>query len=218
MTVPSLPDRLGPYEPLVELASGGMGNVYVGRRVGAGGFEHLVVLKRMRPDLLEDRKFYEMLRDEARIASLIRHPNAVPVTDVIEDGSDLVLVMEYVESCALDVLLQAARSKNRRLPIAAASRIGCDVLAGLHAAHEAVDELGHRLEIVHRDVSPQNVIVGVDGSSRVIDFGVAKARGRLVSTQGGESLKGKYGYMSPEQVRREPTDRRTDVFAAGVVL
>jgi eukaryotic-like serine/threonine-protein kinase len=209
--------RLGNYEPLLQLATGGMATVYVARQIGAAGFERLVVIKRVHQHLLANHQFHDMFRDEARVASLVRHPNVVPVVDVVEAERELFLVMEYVESTALSTLVKAAAFAGKRLPIAVVVRIVADTLAGLHAAHEAVDMRGNRLEVVHRDVSPQNIIVGVDGGSRLIDFGVAKARHRLTETKSG-SMKGKYGYMSPEQTRAMAIDRRADLFALGVVL
>jgi serine/threonine-protein kinase len=209
--------QLGNYEPLLQLATGGMATVYVARQIGAAGFERLVVVKRVHTHLLTNREFYDMFRDEARLAAKLHHPNVVPVTDVVELDGELFLVMEYVDSVALSTLLKTAADKQEKIPPAVAVRILLDALSGLHAAHEAIDMRGNRLEIVHRDVSPQNVIVGGDGSSRLIDFGVAKARHRLTETKSG-SLKGKYGYMSPEQAKGQPIDRRADLFSAGVVL
>jgi serine/threonine protein kinase len=209
--------RLGNYEPLLELASGGMATVYVARQVGAAGFERLVVIKRVHRHHLGNREFYRMFLDEARVASLVRHPNVVSVIDTVEEGGELFLVMEYVESCALSTLLKTVAHEQDRLPPAIACRIMADTLAGLHAAHEATDMRGQRLELVHRDVSPQNVIIGVDGGSRLIDFGVAKAAHRLTETRSG-SLKGKLAYMSPEQAMGKEVDRRVDLFAAGVAL
>ena len=209
--------QLGNYEALLQLATGGMATVYVARQIGAAGFERLVVVKRVHPHLLSNREFYDMFRDEARVAAMLHHPNVVPVTDVVEADGELFLVMEYVDSVALSTLLKAAADLGQRLPPAAVVRVMVDTLSGLHAAHEALDMRGNRLEIVHRDISPQNLIVGVDGTSRLIDFGVAKARHRLTETKSG-SLKGKYGYMSPEQTKAQPIDRRADLFSAGIVL
>lgn len=211
------PLRLGNYEPLIELASGGMATVYAARQLGAAGFERLVVVKRVHRHLLGNREFFNMFRDEARIAALIHHPNVVAVSDVVETEGELLLVMEYVEGSSLSTLRGAAREAGATFPIGVCTRIAYDALNGLHAAHEATDMRGNKLELVHRDVSPQNVLVGVDGSSRVIDFGIAKARHRLTETKSG-SLKGKYSYMSPEQTRGMTVDRRTDIFAWGVVL
>ncbi len=209
--------QLGSYEPLVELASGGMATVYVARQVGAAGFERLVVLKRVHPHLVKDKEFTNMFRDEARLASLVRHPNVVSVVDVVENDSELFLVMDYVESTSVATLMRRVRNAKERLHPAVASRIVCDVLAGLHAAHEAVDMRGQRLDVVHRDVSPQNVIVGIDGTSRLIDFGIAKAQNRLTETRTG-SIKGKLGYMSPEGAHGQTVDRTADIFSTGVVL
>jgi serine/threonine-protein kinase len=209
--------RLGNYEPLLELAAGGMATVYIARQLGAAGFERIVVVKRVHQHHLGNRDFYRMFLDEARVASLVRHPNVVPVIDTVEQEGELFLVMEYVESTALSTLLRTTSHAGEQLPPAVACRIIADTLAGLHAAHEATDMRGMRLDIVHRDVSPQNVVVGVDGTSRLIDFGVAKAAHRLSETRSG-SLKGKLAYMSPEQAMGHDVDRRVDIFAAGVAL
>ena len=215
--MPPRPDRLGNYEPLLDLASGGMGTVHIARQVGAAGFERLVVLKRVHRRFVKDEAFRDMFVDEARVASLIRHPNVVPVIDVVEEKGEIFLVMEYVESLSLGVLAAAARKAGEPLPVPVVARIVSDVLAGLTAAHDATDMQGRTLDVVHRDVSPQNVVVGVDGQSRLIDFGIAKAARRLTQTTGGV-LKGKLGYMAPEQLKQLPVDRRADVFATGVVL
>jgi serine/threonine-protein kinase len=207
----------GVYEPLIELASGGMARVVVGRRVGAAGFQRLVVIKQVHRHLLGRPDFANFFRDEARIASLIHHANVVPVIDVVEAPGELLLVMEYVESVSLSLLRSTATKAGVVVPPPIVFRIFLDMLAGLHAAHDLVDGEGRALDVVHRDVSPQNVIVGVDGVSRLIDFGVAKASHRLTESESGD-MKGKYAYMSPEQVAGLPIDRRSDVFAAAVVL
>jgi serine/threonine protein kinase len=194
-----------------------MGTVSIARKVGAAGFERLVVVKRVHPVYAQNREFAEMFRDEARICSTIRHPNVAAILDVVEADGELLLVLEYVESLSLSALLRAARERGLQLAADVVVRIVADALAGLHAAHEAKDMRGVRLDLIHRDVSPHNVIVGLDGSSRLIDFGIAKAASRSSVTSSGV-LKGKLRYMSPEQVRRRPLDRRADVFAAGVVL
>jgi serine/threonine-protein kinase len=192
-----------------------MATVYAVRQVGAQGFERVVVMKRVHPHLVGNRDFREMFLDEARLSSLVRHPNIVPVIDVVEEGEELYLIMEYIESISLAQLLRTLRGE--RIPASFVSRIVCDVLSGLHAAHEAVDLRGQAMNIIHRDVSPQNIIVGLDGTSRLIDFGIAKASSRLTPTTNG-LLKGKFGYMAPEQIRQQALDRRVDIFAAGVVL
>jgi len=214
---PAAHPTLGNYELLLRLAVGGMATVYLARQVGAGGFERLVVIKRVHPHLLQNSQFHDMFREEARVASLLHHPNVVPVTNVVEYEGELLLVQEYVESCAASALMKALSVAGKRFPVPVAVRIVADTLLGLQAAHDAVDMRGHHLAIVHRDVSPQNIVVGTDGVSRLIDFGIAKARHSLTDTREG-SLKGKFGYMSPEQTRGIALDRRADLFAAGVVL
>jgi serine/threonine-protein kinase len=209
--------QLGQYQPLLQLATGGMATLYVARKVGGGGFERLVAIKRVHPHLLENEDFHEMFRDEARVCSVIRHANVVSMTDVVDAEGELFLVLDYVESLSLGELIRAANDAGKRLPPAIVSRIVSDALAGLHAAHEATDLQGERLDVIHRDVSPQNIIVGVDGTSRLIDFGIAKAVSRISVTNSGV-VKGKLRYMSPEQVRHKELDRRSDIFAAGLVL
>ncbi|TKD01335.1 serine/threonine-protein kinase [Polyangium fumosum] len=210
-------ERIGPYEVIGELASGGMATTYLARKTGEVGFERLVVIKRVHPHLLKEPNLRDMLADEARVAASMRHPNVVPVEDVVNASGELCLVMPYVESLSLGALVDAARRAGERLPPAVVSRILLDVLAGLDAAHEAKDLRGEPLEIVHRDVSPRNVLVGTDGRARLIDFGVAKAARRITQTGSG-IMKGTIAYMAPEQLRRRELDRRADVFAAGVVL
>lgn len=210
-----MPTRLGRYEILAPIASGGMGTVYLARAVGAGGFERLVAIKALHPHVASDPDFVEMFLDEARLAARLRHPNAVATIDVQEQP--LFLVMEYVEGPSLHRVLRQMRKLGGRIPLGIALRIFLDVTEGLHAAHELRGPDGALLHLVHRDVSPHNMLVGVDGVSRITDFGVARAESRLSSTRG-DQVKGKLAYMAPEQVRSEPVDRRADVYAAGAVL
>lgn len=205
------------YELLIELAAGGMGSVYVGRQRGAGGFERVVAIKRMHPHLVRDADFALAFHEEARIASMIHHPNVVNVVDVYEDAGEHLIVMEYIEGTSVNGLLMGARREKLRIPRAVAVRVAIDALHGLHAAHEQRNIDGAPLMIVHRDVSPQNILVGVDGSVRLTDFGIARAVERSVHTSTGQ-LKGKLRYMSPEQALGQPIDRRADVFALGIVL
>jgi serine/threonine protein kinase len=209
--------RIGNYELLVELASGGTATVGIAVYRGAAGFERLVVVKRVHRKLARDREFAAMLLDEARLASSVRHPNVVPVIDVVRTEDEVVLVMEYVEGVPLSDLIASSRASMGRLPVAVVSRIVVDALNGLQEAHEATDLRRQPLGIVHRDISPDNVIVGVDGASRVIDFGIATARSRLAQTRAG-MVKGKGAYMAPEQIDALPVDRRCDVFSTGAVL
>jgi eukaryotic-like serine/threonine-protein kinase len=208
---------LGRYELLRPIAAGGMATVYLGRVLGEGGFERLVAVKLLHPHIAAQPEFVTMFLDEARLAARIRHPNVVP-TLAIERGSEgLFLVMEYVEGHALHTVLRTLAHTRTALPLPVSLRIILDTLEGMHAAHELKDENGEALHIVHRDISPQNVLLGIDGVVRITDFGVAQARSRL-SNSNESSIKGKVGYLSPEQVVSGQVDRRSDIFAAGVVL
>lgn len=159
-----------------------MATVHIGRLKGPVGFARTVAIKRLHSQFAKDHDFVAMFVDEARLAARIRHPNVVPIIDVVADNGELLLVMDYVEGEALHYLLAAQRARDELVPPEIGIKIMIEVLAGLHAAHEATTERGRPLGIVHRDVSPQNIIVGVDGVSHLIDFGVAKAAGRIQST------------------------------------
>jgi serine/threonine-protein kinase len=216
MDAPS-PKSSGRYAVFRELASGGMASVFYARLMGPSGFTRTVAVKRPHPQLATDEDFAKMFIDEARVASRIHHPNVVATLDVIETPNELGLVMDYVHGEPLSRLWAATRKRNEHVPVPIAAAILLDVLHGLHAAHEALDEDGRPLGIVHRDISPQNVLVGADGVTRIVDFGIAKAAGRLHTTRDG-AIKGKYAYMAPEQLRAEQVTRRTDVYAASIVL
>ncbi len=205
------------YERLGALASGGMGTVYLGRMT-AGDTSQTVAMKVMHPHLADNSDMVAMFLDEARVATRLRHPNVVGVLDMDMLGDELVIVMEYVEGITLGSMQSALRQGGRQLPIGVAVRILHDALAGLHEVHELLDENGAPLGLVHRDVSPHNLLVGSDGVTRVTDFGVALAAGRLATTRPDGTLKGKLQYLAPEQVGRKPIDRRVDIFAAGIVL
>lgn len=208
------PDRVGRYAIQGEIATGGMATVHYGRLVGSGGFTRVVAIKRLHPQYAKDPQFVAMFLDEARLASRIRHPNVVPILDVVAEAGELFLVMEFIPGESLSKLF---RTTPEGLPASIVSAIGVGMLEGLHAAHEAQGEDGLPLSIVHRDVSPQNVLVGSDGVARLIDFGVAKAVGNATATRDGQ-IKGKVAYMAPEQIRAEEVDRRADLYAASVVL
>lgn len=208
---------LGRYELLRPIARGGMATVYLARVRGEGGFERQVAIKLMHPHIAEDREFVAMFLDEARIAARIRHPNVVSTLEVDRGRDGLFLVLELVEGHSLHAILRHAIASKTPIPLDVGVRIALDLLEGLHAAHEVEDETGTPLNLVHRDVSPQNVLVGKDGVARITDFGVAHARSRLATTQG-TSLKGKVAYLSPEQLLGNDVDRRSDVFAAGIVI
>ena len=209
--------RGGRYETLREIASGGMATVHLGRILGVGGFERVVAIKVMHPHLATDPQFVGMFLDEARLAARVRHPNVVGTIDILEDELGLFLVMEYIEGPSLTSLIRAAQKRAAPITLAVLLRIFLDALAGLHAAHELTDGQGELLNLVHRDVSPQNILVGSDGIARITDFGVARARSRITTTKGHE-VKGKMSYLAPEQVRAEPIDRRADIYSAGVIL
>jgi serine/threonine-protein kinase len=199
------------------IARGGMATVHLGRLMGPVGFARTVAIKRLHPQFATDPDFVSMFVDEARLAARVRSPYVVPTVDVIATGGELLLVMDYVAGESLGRLVRAATDAAERVPVPIAVAVMSGVLYGLHAAHEARSERNEPLGIVHRDVSPQNILVGTDGLARVLDFGVAKAAGRLQTTRDGQ-LKGKLSYMAPEQLRNEPVTRRADVYSASVVL
>ncbi len=209
--------RVGRYMLFGEIASGGMAAVHYGRQRGGAGFARIVAIKRLHAHLAKNEEFRGMFLDEARIAARVRHANVAGTIDVVEVGDEVLIVMDYIAGESLSRLLKRAVERGEHIPVDVATAIMCDVLHGLHAAHEARDEQGTALGIVHRDISPQNVIVGSDGIARLVDFGVAKAAGRMHETVDGR-IKGKLGYMAPEQLRGKLVDRRSDVYAAGVVL
>ncbi len=209
--------RVDRYELIGEIASGGMATVYLARLSGVGGFRRFVAIKRLHPHLAGEKEFVEMFLDEARLAAGIHHPNVVSILEVSAQPTGYYLVMEYVEGDTLARLLARAAGQGQRLPTAIALRILIDSLSGLHGAHELRDDRGALVQLVHRDVSPQNVLVGIDGVSRITDFGVARAASRLSATRVGQ-LKGKLAYMAPEQASGSDIDRRADVFSAGVMI
>ncbi len=205
------------YELLTKIASGGMATVYLGRLRGGAGVWRLCALKRPMQDRLDDKDFRRMFVEEARLASKIHHPNVVAVLDVEESGSDLLLVMDYVEGTSLADLMSFQAKETRPLPARIAVRIGLDACAGLQAAHALTDPSGRPLHLVHRDISPQNILVGIDGMARITDFGIAKSVVSAISTTTG-GLKGKLSYMAPEYIEKRVHDARSDVFALGVTL
>ncbi len=209
--------RIGKFDVIAEIGTGGMATVYLARSTGQGGFNRLVAIKVMHPHLSQEDSFVEMFLDEARVAATIQHPNVVSIIDVgIEEGL-IFLIMDYVEGDSFSNIEKMAVNLRRRIPLGIILRITLDALAGLHYAHELTDHQGNPQNIIHRDVSPQNVVVGVDGTARIVDFGIAKAESRITNTQVG-LIKGKLNFMAPEQIRGHGLDRRVDVFGMGVTL
>jgi serine/threonine-protein kinase len=208
---------LGRYQLLSRLAVGGMAEVYLARQGEISGFKTLVVVKRVLPHLAVKPDFIAMFLDEARIASMLDHPNVVRITEVGRAGEEYFLAMELVQGKALASLLQHCEKTKTLLPHNLGALVVANAAAGLHYAHQLTDAAGNLLGLVHRDVSPQNIMISFEGSVKVIDFGIARALGRLGDTSSG-SLKGKLGYMAPEQARGEPVDPRADIFSLGVVL
>jgi eukaryotic-like serine/threonine-protein kinase len=204
--------QFGRYHLLYRIGTGGMANLYLARATGPDGFEKLIAIKRIHEPLCHQPDFLKMFKDEARLAARILHPHVVQVIELGQNEGAYYIAMEYVHGENLSALLRRARPE---IPIVA--RIIADALAGLHAAHELRSVEGELLELVHRDLSPSNILIGYDGAVKVSDFGVARARGTLHITNAG-TLKGKYAYMAPEQVRRHPVDRRADLFAVGTLL
>jgi eukaryotic-like serine/threonine-protein kinase len=209
--------NVGRYALFDEIGRGGTATVHLGRLLGPIGFSKTVAIKRMNESLARDPDVAAMFLDEARLASRIQHSNVVATFDALAVDGEAFLVMEYVHGESLASLLRTLRARHQAVPAPVAVQIVRDALHGLHAAHEARNELGEPLDLVHRDVSPHNILVGIDGISRVFDFGIAKAVGRWQDTHTGQ-LKGKVSYMSPEQLLGRPLDRRVDVFAAALVL
>lgn len=217
-SMPMAGRQLGRYEILTQLASGGMASVYLARAQGVAGFERLVAIKVLHPHLAYEQEFISMFLDEARLAARIRHTNVVPTLDVSDSpGDGYFLVMEYIEGNHLGALLGRAAKRGERLPLPFVCRVLVDTLQGLAAAHRLTDEQGTPLKLVHRDVSPHNILIGTDGIARLTDFGVAKAEVRMASTRAGQ-FKGKLSYMAPEQASSNETDQRSDLFSVGIIL
>jgi len=213
---PNVPERVGPYEVLLPIAAGGMATVYLARARESGDLTHQVAIKVTHSHLRTAENFATEMMEEAELAARICHPNVVAVTDVGDDPHGIYLAMEYVEGDTLSGLIRYSKRQRERVPPAVGMRILIDALMGLHAAHELTDDAGRSIGLVHRDFSPQNILVGRNGVSKLADFGVAKAATRLGNTRTG-LVKGKIRYMSPEQARSMEIDRRCDIWAAGIV-
>ncbi len=212
------PDRFGQYEILERIASGGMAELYKARRSGVEGFQKIVAIKKILPHLADNEEFITMFADEAKLAAQLNHPNIVHIFDLGKiEGGGYFIAMEYVDGRDLRAILQSAREVGTPLPIPVAVFIASKVAAALDYAHRRRDTEGHELTIVHRDVSPQNILISYEGDIKLCDFGIAKAASKASQTQSG-ALKGKVQYMSPEQAWGKPIDRRSDVFSLGAVL
>ena len=209
--------RVGKYEIITRLSVGGMAELFLAYLPGPGGFKKFVALKQILPDVKADDSFVKMFLDEARITAAFNNANIGQVFDLGEEGQELYLAMEFIAGQNLEQVTKRAAKREIAIPVGFAARVVRDCALGLHYAHHFTDPTGQPMAVVHRDVSPKNVMITWTGQVKVIDFGIAKARGRLNRTMVGV-VKGTSGYMSPEQVKNEPLDGRTDLFAASVML
>ena len=211
------PTYLGKYRLLARLGTGGMAEVLLARLDGPAGFSKHVAIKRMRPELTLHREFIDLFLEEARTASLLSHANICQVNELSTDGGDYFMVLEYLEGVAVSSALVKALTNPTALPIPFLVAVAQQACEGLHHAHEMADEHGRPYNIIHRDISPPNLFVTVGGVVKVLDFGISKSRDSVVKTLTGQ-IRGKFAYMSPEQLRGEKLDRRSDVFSLGIVL
>ena len=206
------------YRVVDEIGVGGMASVHLARMDGLGGFQRWAAIKKIHPHLIEDESFVLMFLDEARVAARISHPNVAMVFDVGKDHDTYWIAMEYLHGEPLREIMRRSEELGQPIPPEIACKVVADAAEGLHAAHELLGKSGEKLGLVHRDVTPHNIFVTYDGVSKVLDFGIAKFSSRLANATQAATLKGKLAYMSPEQVQGEQVDRRTDIFALGVVL
>ncbi len=211
------PRRLGRYDILARIAKGGMAEIYLARQKGMVGFSKLVVVKRILPHMAEEPALLDMFMQEARLAALINHPNVVQIHDVGEWEGNYFIAMEYIEGSSVAAMCRLAHQSGTSIPFHVAGEIVAQACDGLHAAHELTGADTLPIGLVHRDVSPQNLMVSASGQVKVLDFGIAKAQGSQVRTDAGQ-IKGKYPYMSPEQCRGEELTRATDIFSLGIVM
>src|SRR6202453_234135 len=217
LSAPPAPFGLGPYELLRRIATGGMAEVYLARRGGPHGFKKIVAVKRILPQYARDPDFVAMFVDEARVCAHLGHPNIVQVFDFGEHDGELYMAMELVDGTTGARLIRAAAAKDEEIPLDVSLHIALSILRGLEYAHAARDESGKPLSLVHRDVSPGNVLIDRSGAVKLTDFGIARAAELERRTDAGQ-LKGKLGYMSPEQVVGRELDARSDLFTLAIVL
>jgi serine/threonine protein kinase len=210
-------DTFGPYKLVDRVAVGGMAEVFKAKRTGVEGFEKVVAVKRILPHLSDNKEFLDMFVDEAKMVAGLTHPNIVHIFDLGKIEASYYIAMEYVHGRDLRTIQKRAREKGLRMPLDLSLRVVSQVCAALEYAHRKKDERGRPMEIVHRDVSPQNILISFEGEVKLVDFGIAKAATKASSTDRG-ALRGKILYMSPEQAWGRPIDRRSDVFSLGIVL
>ncbi len=210
--------ELGSYHILKKLATGGMAEIFLARHQSTEGFQRNLVIKRILSEYSDDPVFVQSFLDEAKLAGQLNHPNIVQIYDLGRIAKSYFIAMEYIQGYDLSALLRLCRREQTFLPLPVVVRIFCDVCSGLDYAHNACDIDGHTLGVVHRDVTPSNVIVSVDGPSKLVDFGIAKATAKGDGKTKTGTIKGKFAYLAPEQVLSQPIDRRVDVFAAGIML
>lgn len=215
---PPTATSMGNYRYSQKIGRGGMAQVYLAIQEGIGGFEKPVVVKRIFPHLCESEHFVKMFLDEARLAATVRHPNVVEIFDIGHDAEGYFMVMEYLSGETVAFVAQALSRKQQAIPPAIACRIGAAVATGLHHAHRAVDATGKPQPLVHRDVTPSNLMLCYNGAIKILDFGIAKAIENADETSDASAVKGKLSYLAPEQVRNRPLDARTDVFQLGIVM
>ncbi|HUB06330.1 MAG TPA: protein kinase [Myxococcales bacterium] len=210
-------ERVGEYRLIARIATGGMAELFLGRREGLAGFRKTVAIKRLLPHLTREPQVVQMFLNEARIASRLEHPNVVQVFDLGQSGQDYFMAMEFLDGRTLAEVLEASAARGELVPLGITVRVLADACAGLHYAHEARDDNGQVLGVIHRDFNPANVFITYDGRVKVLDFGIAKVQSLSQASEPGV-LRGKYYYMSPEMVTAQPMDRRADLFACGVML
>jgi serine/threonine protein kinase len=207
----------GNYQLVKKLATGGMAEVWLAKQTGIEGFNRHVVVKRILPHLAEDPEFVHMFLNEAKIASRFNHPNIAQIYDLGEHGEQYFIAMEFIHGEDLGRVMRRAWSTGQWIARHISLRIVADSCQGLYYAHTRLDERGQPLRVVHRDISPQNILISFDGAVKVVDFGIAKASDQVSNTKSG-AIKGKFAYMAPEQAAGKPLDARSDIFALGLVL